>query len=154
MAIKIKEELKEILADEDTIKVIASVDLEGKPHVVVKGSISLNENNQIRYLEFLENSRTNKNLLASLWFDKTLAITVLSKDRRSFQIKGRPIRTSIAGREFEEEYKKAQERHPDNDLSAIYYIDVDEIIEETYSVRRAEESKKNPLYVHLDRLTK
>jgi hypothetical protein len=154
MTAQINKELKKILEDPASIKMIASVDLEGRPHVVVKGSISLNEAGQIQYLEFFENSRTNKNLLVSLWYNKPVAINVVSPDKRSFQIKGRAVRSIIAGREFEKYYIQARARDPDNDLSSIYLIDIDEVTEQTYRLRRAEEAERNPLYIHLDRLVK
>lgn len=155
MAVKISDELKEILADKDTIKVLASVDTEGIPHVVAKGSITLSEDKtQIIYLELLEGSKTNKNLIAGLWFNKKVAINVISKERKSYQIKGTPVKTLVAGRVYEEYYKKAQERNPKNDLAAVYYIDIEEIINESYPVRLEEEQRKHPLYIHLDRIAK
>lgn len=154
MAVKINEELKGILAHKNTLKLLASVDPEGIPHVTVKNSINLTEDGQLYYLEFFENSKTNKNLTGSLWFNKIVAINVISGDKRSYLIKGRVTRTVIAGRVFEEFYKLSQEQDPENDLSAVYYIDACEIREETFSVRREEEARKNPLYIHLDRLIK
>jgi hypothetical protein len=154
MAVRISEELQKIMNAPDSVKVIASVDLEGRPHVVAKGSIGFTDTGQIRYLEFFENSRTNKNLLVSLWYDKPVAINVIAPDRRSFQIKGRAVRSIIAGREFEKYYIQAQARDPENDLSSIYLIDIEEVIEQTYRVRRREEVERNPLYTHLDRLVK
>jgi hypothetical protein len=154
MAVKINGELKTLIADPSTLKVIASVDMEGRPHVTVKGSLDVTDDGSLRYLEFFENSRTNKNLLASLWYEKQVAVNIVAADKRSFQIKGRVVRSVIAGREFEKQYVLAQTRDPQNDLSSIYIIEADEVIEQTYRVRREEEAKKNPLYVHLDRLTK
>ena len=154
MAVKINEELKSILNDKNTLKLLASVDTEGVPHVTVKNSINVSKKGELYYLEFFENSKTNKNLIGSLWFNKIVAINIISGDKRSFLIKGRVLRTAIAGREFEEFYKSSQTQDKDNDLSAVYYIDADEITEETFAARREEEAKKNALYIHLDRLIK
>lgn len=155
MAVEISNELKEIFADKDTIKVLASVDTDGNPHVVAKGSLTLSEDQtQIIYMELLEGSRTHKNLTAGIWFENKVAINVISKERVSYQIKGTPVRCLVAGRIYEEYYKKAQERNPENDLAAVYYIDIEEVINESYPVRMAEERKKHPLYVHLDRIAK
>ncbi|MFU0826063.1 MAG: hypothetical protein ACFWTJ_00695 [Lachnoclostridium sp.] len=154
MAVSISEELKKILDHKNTLKLIASIDTNGVPHVTVKTSLNVTKNGELYYLEFFENSKTNKNLIGSLWFNKVVAINIVSEDRRSFLIKGRVKRTAIAGREFEKFYKDAQAQDEKNDLSAIYYIDPEEIREETFEVRREEEAKKNPLYIHLDRLVK
>ncbi|MGM9936921.1 MAG: pyridoxamine 5'-phosphate oxidase family protein [Candidatus Ornithomonoglobus sp.] len=155
MAVEISDELKEILADKDTVKVLASVDTEGNPHVAAKGSITLSEDNtQIIYMELLEASRTNKNLTAAIWFNNKVAINVISKDRRSYLIKGTPVKSLVAGRVYEEYYKKAQERNPENDLAAVYFINIEEVKNESYPVRLKEEQERHPLYVHLDRLAK
>jgi hypothetical protein len=53
---------------------------------------------------------------------------------------------------YEKYYAFAQQRDSENDLAAVYYIDVEEVIDESYPVRRAEEAVKHPLYIHLDRL--
>lgn len=151
----INDELKEIIADKDSIKVLASVDTEGNPHVVAKGSIALSEDGkQLVYMELLEGSKTNKNLTAAIWFNNKVAVNVISKERKSYQIKGTPVKTVIAGKVFEEYYIKAEERNPENNLAALYYIDIEEVINESYPVRLKEEREKHPLYVHLDKLTK
>lgn len=154
MSVEISQEVKDIIKDKDAIKVLASVDPSGNPHVVVKGSISVNEDGKIVYLELLESSRTNKNLVNSLWFDKKVAINVISQDNQSFQIKGKPVKILVAGHVYEEFYKQAQEEDPENDLAAVYIIEPEEITEETYSKRKETEEKKHPLYIHLDRLAR
>jgi predicted pyridoxine 5'-phosphate oxidase superfamily flavin-nucleotide-binding protein len=155
MAVEINDELKAIIADKETIKVLASVDLDGNPHVVAKGSIALTEDGkQIVYSELLEGSRTNKNLTAGIWFNKKVAINLISKDRVSYQIKGTPVKTLIAGKTFEKYYIQAEQRNPENNLAAVYYIDIEEIINESYPVRFKEEREKHPLYIHLDKLAK
>ncbi|MGN0352037.1 MAG: pyridoxamine 5'-phosphate oxidase family protein [Roseburia sp.] len=155
MAVEISDELKEIFADKDTIKVLASVDTEGIPHVVAKGSIALSEDNsQIIYEELLEGSKTHKNLTTGIWFNNKVAINLISKERKSYQIKGTPVKCLVSGRVYEEYYKKAQERNPENDLAAVYFINIEEVKNESYPVRMEEERKKHPLYVHLDRIAK
>ena len=155
MAVEINDELREIIADKESIKMLASVDSEGNPHVVAKGSINLSEDGkQLVYMELLEGSKTNKNLTAAIWFNKKVAVNVISKERKSYQIKGTPVKTVIAGKVFEEYYIKAEERNPENNLAALYYIDIEEVIDESYPVPLKEEREKHPLYVHLDKLTK
>lgn len=155
MAVIIDDELREIIRDKNSIKVLASVDSAGNPHVVAKGSIDVTEDGkQLVYMELLEGSRTNKNLTAAIWFHKKVAVNVISGERKSYQIKGTPVKTLIAGKVFEEYYIKAEQRNPANNLAAVYYIDIEEVINESYPVRLKEEREKHPLYVHLDKLTK
>lgn len=154
MAIEISKEVQEAIEDPESIKVLATVDRHGNVHVVPKGSITVTEEGQIRYWELLEGSQTNKNVTYALWFDKQVAINIITKERRSYQIKGIPRKSLIAGHEYEEAYVAAQERSAQNDLAAVYYIEPTEVIEESYRVRLEEENKKHPLYIHLDRLAK
>lgn len=154
MAVEISNEIREAIADENSIKVIATIDRHGVPHVVAKGSISVNEDGQIKYFELLESSQTNKNVTYALWFDKIVAINIITKEKKSYQIKGIPRRSLVAGREYEEAYVAAQKRNKDNDLAAVYFIEPVEVIEESYPVRLKEENEKHPLYLHLDRIAK
>jgi hypothetical protein len=148
----ISEELKKHILDKDAIKILATTDKDGNPHVVAKGSLTVDENNKLLYLELLESSRTNKNMIRSLWFEKKVAVNIITPQRKSVQIKGKPVKALIAGKVFEKYYDFVRQRDPDNDLATVYYIEVEEVIDESYKARRAEEEAKHPLYTHLDRL--
>lgn len=153
MAVEISQEIRELFNDKSNIKVLATSDEHGVPHVTVKESLFISDDGQIVYLEMLEKSVTNRNMTHSLWFERPVAVNVVSKNR-SFQIKGVPVKTLIAGREYEKYYIEAEKINPENDLTAVYFIEPTEVREETYEVRFAEEKKKHPLYVHLDKLAK
>lgn len=154
MAIKLSQEIIEAIKNPDSIKVIASKDRHGDVHVVAKGSLSVAENGQIYFLELLEGSQNNKNLTYSLWFDQKVAINIITPDRKSYQIKGIPVKCLVAGSEFESYYRSVVEKNADNDLAAVYFIDPIEEKEESYIKRREEHSKRHPLYLHLDRIAK
>ncbi len=154
MAVTISQEIAEIFADKESIKVLASVDEHGVPHVVVKSSLYINEEGQIVYLEFFEKSVTNRNLTHSLWFNRTVAVNVTSRDGRSFQLKGVPYKSLVSGREYLKFYTESEKLDPDNDLVAVYIIEPTEIREQTYQHRIKEEREKHPLYIHLDKLAK
>ncbi len=151
MRIKVNEELKKILSDDSTIKLLATLTPEGEVHSAVKQSIFADEDGNLVYLEFFEKSQTNIDLVNSIWFDKTVSITAVTSDRKSWFIKGKPIRTRVFGKEYEKFYRQAEERDPDNDLVAVYYIKPLEIYEQTYPVQQAQHKAKFPLYVHLDK---
>ncbi len=155
MAIEINEELKTILNEPSSIKMLASLDEKGNINLVAKGSLRLSEDEtELIYYELIEASRTNKNLTGSLWFNRQVAVNVVSKNGISYQLHGSPIRAVIAGKEFEEAYKHVIARNSDNDLAVVYHIRIDSIKNESYPIRLAEEQKKHPLYVHLDKLAK
>ncbi|HWQ78452.1 MAG TPA: hypothetical protein VN381_06535 [Anaerovoracaceae bacterium] len=152
MSIKLNENLTALLNDPNSLKVLASVDQNGVPHVVFKGSISVNQDGKLQYLELIETSQTNKNLAYSLWFKRWIVINVLGQDRTSWQIKGTPVRSIISGPVFEENYAAIQKRFGEGaDLSTVWIIDPEEAREETFPVRLQEERKSYPLIGHLDR---
>jgi hypothetical protein len=154
MAVKISQEIREIFADKDSIKVLATSDEHGVPHVVAKGSLFINDVGDVVYWELLEKTVSGRNLTHSLWFDRKVAVTVIAKDGRSFQIKGIPYRTLISGHEYEKFYIEAEKYNPENDLAAVYFIKPTEVREETYSVRLEQQRKRHPLYQHLDKIAK
>ena len=151
MAKLIDDQLKDIINDKDTIKVLSTLTPEGKVHAAVKQSLRVDEQGRLLYLEFFEKSQTNIDLVNSIWYDKSLVITLVTKERKSFLIKGKPVLTRVAGREYEKYYVEAEAADPENDLVAIYYIEPEEINEQTFEVSRRIHKEKYPLYVHLDK---
>lgn len=154
MAIELTKEIIDLLAEEDTTKVLATLDENGFPHVVVKQSLQPGEDGTILYLELLESSRTNKNLVRSIWYDRGVAVTLKGKDGRSWQIKGKPVKTHITGSLFQKHYTAVRQKLGDVDLAAVWVIEPEEIINETFAVRKDEEERKHPYFTHLDRLAK
>lgn len=151
MAVELQREVIELLNRPDSIKVLATTDKEGNPHVVFKGSIRAEENGYITYYELIETSQTNKNMVNSIWFNRQVAVNVFGNGV-SYQIKGIPYRAIIAGQEFEEAYKRVRARSEDGDLSAVWLIEPQQVIEESFRKRKAEEEEAHPILKHLDRL--
>ncbi|KAF0219119.1 MAG: hypothetical protein FD174_2205 [Geobacteraceae bacterium] len=151
MAVQLTNEIIDLLNNQETTKVLATLDADGFPHAALKQSLQPGENDTILYLEFLESSRTNKNLVRSIWFDKKVAIALRGQGGECYQIKGTPVKTHIAGPLFQEHYAAVREKHGDVDLAAVWVIEPEEIIDETFAVRRAEEEAAHPLFLHLDR---
>ncbi|MGG7177095.1 hypothetical protein ACQPU1_05875 [Clostridium paraputrificum] len=153
MAVNLEKDIIDLLNDRNTIKAIASTDRNGNPNLVFREFFTVNEEGRIVYFELIEGSRTNRNLVASIWFEKEVAINVKGKGNTSYQIKGIPVRAIIAGKEFQEKYIEFQKISKDYDLSTIWIIRPEEVIEESFHKRRDEEEKSHPLLRHLDRLT-
>lgn len=152
MSIELSKDIKDLFLDKDTIKVLASTNAEGIPHLVFKNSVHVNDEGKIIFLEIIDSSITNKNLVSSIWFNRKIAINILAKDKRSYQIKGTPIKAIIAGAIFQKYYIEVQKEFGDCDLSTVWVIDPEEVREETFSVRREKEEREHPLLRHLDRL--
>ena len=87
MSNQLSKEIIDAINNPDSIKVVATISKEGIPHVTPKGSLTVDENGRIRFLELLEKSQTQKNLVYSIWFDKYIAINIITPDRKSYLIK-------------------------------------------------------------------
>lgn len=150
MAVQLGKDVVELLQDSETIKVLATIDENGFPHVVAKQSLELGEDGNLVHLEFLESSRSGKNLLRSIWFDRKVAVTLLGRRNQSFQIKGKPVRSIITGPVFQRHYLKVRETLGDVGLAAVWVIEPEEVIDESFSARLKEEEATHPSYKHLD----
>ncbi len=154
MAVQLTSEVIDLLNNHGSIKVLSTLDEKGFPHVAAKESLLAGDDGNIHYLEFLESSQTNKNLVRSIWFDKKVAIAVWGKDGESYQIKGAPVKTHITGPLFLKHYAAVREKYGDVDLAAVWVIEPEEIIDESFATRRAEEEAAHPVFLHLDRIAR
>lgn len=152
MAIQFSKDLVQLFDAPGTVKLLTTVDEFGTPHTVAKDTLSIDASNII-YLESLESSRTNRNLVRSIWFDRKVSITLVGTDQRSYQIKGIPVRARVSGSEFQRQYLALRNRYGDVELGAIWEIAPDEIINESFAVRCKEEEIDHPYIIHLDRIT-
>jgi hypothetical protein len=149
---KIDKELAALINNPATIKAVGTVSKIGIPHVVYKGSVCVNEEGKILLYELLESSRNGQNLVYSIWFDKKVVISILDEEKNSYEIIGHPERCITCGKEFEEVYKKLRKERGDIDLASIWFIEPEEVRNESFSVRKQEEETKYPIICHLDRL--
>lgn len=154
MAIKLQDKIIKLINDKDTIKVLSTVDKDNVPHTVFKSFLKVDDSGNIIYLELIESSITNNNMVNSIWFKKKVSITIKSKNNESYQIKGVPVKAEISGQLFKKYYKFVKENIEDGDLSTVWVIEPEEIRNETYSYRKKQEEEKHPLLIHLDRLVK
>jgi hypothetical protein len=155
MAITLTKEASEALRAPETIKLVATVGREGEPHVAVKETLTLLSDGTIAFHELIETSKTQKNLVYSLWFSKRISILAVTPDGRSHLIKGTPYRTITAGAAFAEAYDDVKRRYgPDADLSAVWIISPEWEREGTLAVRRAYEEAAHPYEIHMDRIVK
>ena len=155
MSVELSEKIINALNNSDSVKVLATNDKNGIPHITFKGSLHYNkEQGYIEHYEILESSQTNSNLVFSIWFNRQAAVSVLTPDRKSYQIKGHPVRCITSGTYFENVYNHLQSEGKDIDLAAIWWIEPEEVKEETFAVRVFEDEEAYPLLKHVDRLLK
>jgi len=154
MATKLDKEIIALLGSDDSTTVLATVNEQGYPHAASKPYVRVDGDGNLLYLELVESSHTQKNLVRSIWFDQKVAISVSGTNGQSWQIKGKPVKTLITGPLFLHHYSEVRKRLGDVDLSAVWVIEPEEVINENISVRHAEEQQAHPLFRHLDRLAK
>jgi Pyridoxamine 5'-phosphate oxidase len=154
MATKLNKEIIALFGKDDSTKVLATVNDQGYPHAAAKPFIRVDDDGNLLYLELVESSRTQKNLVRSIWFDQKVSISVSDQNGQSWQIKGKPVKTLITGPVFLHHYRDVRRLLGDVDLSAVWVIEPEEVINENISVRHAEEELAHPLFRHLDRLVK
>lgn len=154
MAIHLDNDVKELLRDAETIKVVATTDEHGVPHAVIKQSLHLGDDGNLVYLELLESSRTNKNLLRSLWFNRKVSVALKGKEKKSYQIIGTAERVIITGPVFERYYLDLRKRLGDVDLAAVWIIKPEKVINQNFGLRRKQEEALHPVFNHLDRIAR
>lgn len=154
MSIKLEDEIVKLLEDEKTIKALATLDENGDPYTVIKKTIYPYEDNKIIYLELLESSITGNNLLRSIWFNKNVSLSLENENGDSCQIKGKVIKSIIAGRVFQKYYRVIRQKLGDVDLSAVWVIEPMAATNETFSRLKEQEEVQRPYFKHLDRIAK
>jgi len=151
---KLDSDVAGLLADPSTVKVLVTVGEDGTPHAVIKQSLHLDAEGNLVYLELLESSRTNRNMVRSIWYNRRVAILLKGKQGESYQIKGTPVKAIVSGPVFQQHYTRIRYQLGDVDLAAVWVIEPEAVIDESYAVRKAQEESLHPHWLHLDRLAK
>ena len=150
--LQVSEEFIDLIQNRAVVKVIATLDERGEPYAVPAPFLQWSERGELVHLEPLEKSATNRNLLRSLWFGRTVSVTVYGPLGESFVISGHPIKAHICGPLFRHYYQQLRSIIHDADLSTAWIIKPISITDETYSRVKIKEEDEFPFSVHLDRL--
>ncbi|MDR2507806.1 MAG: hypothetical protein LBD67_07415 [Candidatus Accumulibacter sp.] len=137
--------------DEESTKILVTVDEKGLPHPVVKSSLRYS-GGDIVYLEYLESSRSNRFMTRSLWYKRDIVILIARPGEKSFLVIAHPVRALVSGKEFQRYYEEAWRKNLD--LSTIWILEPVRVSDQSLSVRVAEETARRPYFTHLDRLAK
>jgi hypothetical protein len=149
---KLGQEVADLINDSESIKILATADEEGNPHVAFKGCLTVLEDGNLALAEGFEGSQTNINLVRSLWFNKEVELTIRAKDGRVFKITGKPYKYTYTGPLFKRFYQSSREKWgSDSELAGVWIIKPEEFKNETLQVKRKEEDEKHPFFRHLDR---
>jgi len=153
MSVNYTRDIRELLVEPTTVGTIATLDESGAPYAVPSPFLRLDAAGRIVHLELLETSTTHRNLLRSIWFDRPVTVTLTGKDGRVVVVKGRVHKAHVSGPFFSDYYREVRELPLDADLAAVWLIEVQEVVDETYALRKAREEQQHPFFMHLDRLT-
>ncbi len=152
---ELPEELKKLLKDSESVKILATVDEKGNPHAVLKDSMTMLDSGEIAYAEDLDSSFSNKNMVRSIWFDKHISINITKGDE-SYQVKGKPKKCLITGPLFKEFLLRERKKTGDkSDIQSVWIVSVEEVRNQSRNKRREEEWENRPYFnIHLDKLRK
>jgi hypothetical protein len=152
MAFAVPQDVAQLIRQEDSLKFISTLGPDKVPYIAASPHLYLNDDNRIVHLELLETSRTNRNLLQSIWFDQNVAVLVEHPSGRSCVITARGVKSIISGPVFQTHYTGIREKLGDVGLVAVWILEPSEIFEETFFIRQEREESRRLSYIHLDRL--
>ncbi|HLA26908.1 MAG TPA: hypothetical protein VJZ49_03320 [Syntrophales bacterium] len=138
---KIPLELRGLLEDPESVKVLTTTDKDGVPNTVFKASLTALDDDFLAYVELFESSRSQKNMLQSLWFKKPVAMAVC-KGGLAYQIKGEPYRFVIEGPLRDSFFQQVWKRIPEVNPSGVWLIRPKEIIDESYKTQQKKEQSR------------
>lgn len=143
--VKLPKELAEAFEHPETVKALTTVDEEGIPHTVFKGSLGVIDEETIAYMEFLETCRTQRNMVNSIWFKKTIAVSVFNPVTKvAYQIKGEPYKHVTSGPVWDKYLAGVRSEMPGISPACVWLITVKEVRNEDYQIRLKEEEKRRP----------
>jgi hypothetical protein len=88
--------LIELLESPDSVKIIATLDADGSPCLAINASVASLNGVTIVLSERLETSRTSKNLVRSVWYDKPVTLLALNASS-AFEIRAETYRCLAVG---------------------------------------------------------
>jgi hypothetical protein len=144
--------LRALLAEPGAIRVLATAGPDGEPHAVLTPAVEVDPAGRLLYLEHLEASRTQRDLVAALWFERPVVLLVADRDGATWRIRGRVRKAHVAGPTFRARYERLRAEQPGTDLAAVWEIEPQEISDESPATLRRRQDAERPFFKHLDRL--
>ena len=149
---EINEELKRLIEDRESIKVVSSLNREGIINSAPKGSLEISGEDELTYVEILESSKSYRNIVYSIWFDKIISVLIVGKDRETYQIHGSVKKILTCGAEYEEYYKKYQNARG-FDIAAVVKIKIQDINDLNLAKGIEKQKKEHPFFSHYDSIS-
>ncbi len=154
MSVELPREVVELFYAPGTVKVLATVDEKGVPSAQVEPLLTLDQDGNVLYLERFESSKTNRNLVRSIWYNTPVAVTLSGYDGNAYEIRGVAVRSHVSGLIFQTHYTALRRQLGDVDLAAVWIIEPTSFSNESRAARQQIEEEEHPVFVHLDRLVR
>ena len=145
------DDLGQILDEPTTRSFIVTLGKDENPHVEEGFLVQTQGSGQILLPDLGEYSRTNLNLVRSLWFNRKAVLYVLGAQRR-FEVLLEPYKVHVSGPLFESYYRQSLKAGDGRIVLAVWILDVVSITEETPHVRDERENLGRIPLVHLDQI--
>lgn len=150
---ELKGKIEHLMRDEEADITVIAAGKNGLPWIQKVWKAGIDEKGRIEIYELLESSQIQKNLVYSIWFQKKVLLHISFRDGRSFVIVTKPYQALIAGGEFEQKYEEClREFGEDTDLSTVWKLDAEKLVEETYEEAKKREREEHPYLMHMDYL--
>jgi len=144
--LRIPKEIKDLINDPKSIKVVVTKDEDAVPHAVIKGSLMVLDDGRLAFVELVNYSRTYRNIMRLMNSDekkRLVSILVYRPDDMScYQIKGEPIRIENEGPIFDMFLDIIWGIMPDADPVLVCVIEPTELMNEGYEARLEEEERR------------
>lgn len=139
----LSDEVVKLINDPKKIKTLTTVDREGNPHTVPVGSMTVLDG-KIAFLELLDTSKTQKNILNCYWFKKDVAILVVGDWEKGevYQIKGSPYKFLREGPIWDKFLDEIWKFIPEADPTGVWLITPREVVNQNYFLRRKAEEER------------
>jgi len=141
---ELPKEVAKIINDPKKIKTLTTIDVEGNPHTVPIGSMAALEDGNIAFMELLETSKTQRNMLNCYWFKKNVSILVVDDWEKGdvYQIKGSPYKFLFQGPIWDKFLREVWKIIPAADPAGVWLIMPKEVVNQNYFLRRKHEEER------------
>jgi hypothetical protein len=154
VTVQLEPPLRALVASRHAARVLATAGPDGEPHAVLAPALEVDEAGRLLYLEPLEASRTQRDLVASIWLERPVAVVLADRDGTTWRIRGRVRKAHVAGPVFRERYERLRAERPGAELAAVWEIEPLEVSDESYATLRARQDAERPFFKHLDQLAR
>ncbi|MDR2198157.1 MAG: hypothetical protein LBR53_01645 [Deltaproteobacteria bacterium] len=141
MGITLPPALRSALKEPSSMKILATVNKFGEPHLAFNQSLRLREDSNLEYDEIVENSINSRNMLHAIWSNKIIVVSVFTNDRRGFKVAAKPIRAIATGQDFQTRYEALRKNGRGFELGTVWILEPLSFIETT-AERPAPDDKK------------